>query len=260
VRRVEHIMGMPVTIEVRGPGHHAAAVEAAFAWLRDVDVRFSLHRPDSELSRLNRGELALTDASLDVRAVLEECDRLRHATRGHFDVRAAYRHWSDGQPAAGLGVDPTGLVKGWAVQHAADTIAAGGARDFVVAVAGDLCARGRHTPAERWQVGIQHPLDPDAVAAVLEVEDLAVATSGAYARGRHIVDPYGTDPTASLLSVTVVGPDLGTADAYATAAFAMGASGPEWTLSLEPEYGALSVTVDGELLSTPLVAGLRRET
>lgn len=253
-------MGMPVTIDVQGPANHGAAIEAAFASLRDADARFSLYRDDSELSRLNRGGLALADASPDVRAVLVECDRLRSATRGSFDARAAYRQWADGRPAAGIGVDPTGLVKGWAVQRAADLIAADGARDFVVAVAGDLCARGHHTPGEPWRIGIQHPREPDAITAVLEVEDRAVATSGAYARGRHIVDPHGADPAASLLSVTVVGPDLGLADAYATAAFAMGAAGPEWTLSLEPEYGALSITVDGELLSTPLVAALKCES
>jgi FAD:protein FMN transferase len=99
-------------------------------------------------------------------------------------------------------------------------------------------------------VGIRHPEDLEQLAAVLEVEDLAVATSGTYERGAHIVDPHTGLPPSGLLSVTVVGPDLGTADAYATAAFAMGADGPAWTATLAG-YDALCITADRRVLSTP---------
>ena len=105
-------------------------------------------------------------------------------------------------------------------------------------------------PEPRWRVGIQHPQIRDKVAAVVEATDLAVATSGAYARGEHVVDPHTGRPPAGLLSVTVTGPDLGTADAYATAAFAMGVGGPEWTRRLRP-YEAMTITDDGSVLSTP---------
>ena len=88
---------------------------------------------------------------------------------------------------------------------------------------------------------------------MLAVEDLAVATSGEYERGAHILDPHTGRPPSGLLSVTVVGPDLATADAYATAAFAMGADGPEWTATLDG-YDALCITSDGRVLTTPGVA------
>ena len=85
---------------------------------------------------------------------------------------------------------------------------------------------------------------------MVAVEDLAVGTSGGYERGAHIVDPHTGAPPTGLLSVTVVGPDLATADAYATTAFAMGADGPAWTASLAG-YDAMCITSDHRVLSTP---------
>jgi len=111
--------------------------------------------------------------------------------------------------------------------------------------------RGGALPDDRWRVGIQHPRQRDKVAKVVECRDLAVATSGAYARGEHVVDPHGGHPPDGLLSVTIAGPVLGTADAYATAAFAMGARGPAWTARLPHGYEALTITADERVLSTP---------
>lgn len=228
---VRHIMGMPIGIDVRDP--EDVDVEPAFAWLREVDATFSTFREDSEISRLDRGELTLADCRPEVDAVLSRCLALARSTRGYFSVRPAGR------------LDPSGLVKGWAVAEAAERLAAAGAERFCINAGGDVVARGR-----RWRVGIRHPEDTARLAAVLAVEDLAVATSGEYERGAHIVDPHtGRRPTG-LLSVTIVGPDLATADAYATAAFAMGADGPAWTASLTG-YDALCITSDHRVLSTP---------
>jgi len=106
-----------------------------------------------------------------------------------------------------------------------------------------------------WRVGIQHPLERGAVAKVIEATDLAVATSGAYARGDHVVDPHTRRPPAGVLSVKVTGPDLATADAYATAAFAMGAErAPHWTARLRG-YEAMTILADGRVLSTPGLPG-----
>src|SRR5262249_23754533 len=115
---------------------------------------------------------------------------------------------------------------------------------------GDIRLRGGARPAARWRVGIQHPRIRDRIAAVVEADDLALATSGEYARGQHIVDPHTGRPPEGLLSVTIAGPDLATADAYATAAFAMGSAGPEWTRRLSP-YEAMSITEEERVLSTP---------
>ena len=237
VARHEDVMGMPIDVELHD-AVAARAVDGMFAWLRRVDATFSTYRPDSEISRIARGELAEADASADVRRVLERCERLRARTGGWFDARA------------GGALDPSGLVKGWAVQRAARLLELAGARNFCIYAGGDVIVRGRPAPGLRWRIGIQHPLLADRLATVLESESLAVATSGEYARGAHILDPHTGRPPSGVLSVTIAGPDLGTADAYATAAFAMGADGPEWTRGIAP-YEAMTVLADEQVLVTP---------
>ena len=235
LRRGERVMGMPVRVEIRDGGAGPDAVDRVFAWLRAVDASFSTYRSESEICRLNRGELAQGDASPEVREVLERCEALREATGGAFDARAPLRQ----------GVDPSGLVKGWAVDRAAALLEAAGARHYCIDAGGDLRLRGGP-----WRVGIRHPHRRRRLAAVLELADAAVATSGAYERGEHIVDPRTGRPPAGVESVTVVGPDLATTDAYATAAFAMGMQGPAWTAGLRG-CEAMTILAGGRVLSTP---------
>jgi thiamine biosynthesis lipoprotein len=237
---VEEVMGTVVSLDARGDSRGPA--QAAFArvmdWLRDVDGRFSTYRHDSEISRIGRGELAVDGASADVRWVLERCAELRRETGGAFDERAGGR------------LDPSALVKGWALQRGADMLQAGGLTDFCVNAGGDLVACGGALPEPVWRVGIQHPHDRTAVAATIELTDAAIATSGAYERGAHLIDPRSAAPPAEVVSVTVVGPDLGLADAYSTAAFALGADGPQWTLGLDG-YEAMTILAGDCVLCTP---------
>lgn len=233
-------MGMPIVVDLRDDHAEAALIEAAFAEFRSVDERFSTYRDDSEIMRINRGELAPADAHPDVREILTRCDELRAETGGFFDVRAA---------SASL-IDPSGLVKGWAVDRVAAMLTGAGLRNYAVNAGGDVVVRGRGVPDEAWRVGIQHPTISHRVAKVVVARDLAIATSGAYARGDHVVNPHTREPSRDVLSVTITGPVLATADAYATAAFAMGASGPAWTARLRG-YEAMTITADGRVLSTP---------
>jgi thiamine biosynthesis lipoprotein len=246
LHRVEHVMGIPVGVDVRDEGIDAAAVDRAFAHLRRVDATFSTHRAGSDVSRLAAGTLTPAAADPEVREVLDRCERLREQTGGRFDV------------AATGALDPSAFVKGWAVDGAVGILAAAGARNLCVHAGGDVRVQGERAPGEPWRIGVQHPTRPDRVAAVLAGRDLAVATSGAYERGAHIVDPRSGRPPRGVLSVTVAGPDLGTADAYATAAFAMGAAGPSWTATLTG-WEALTILADGRVLSTPGMAALRAD-
>lgn len=228
MHRVEHIMGMPVVVEVRD----GDVPDDVFDWLRRVDETFSTYKDGSEISRLRRGDLALTDASDEVQRVLARCDDLRGETAGYFDVDA-------------VGLDPSGYVKGWAVDEAAAILDRVGAREYAINAGGDIRTRGR------WRIGIQHPREPQAVAKIVEGDDLAVATSGAYERGDHVLDPYTGTAPQGILSVTVTGPDLGTADAYATAVFAMGPRRAiDWTARLRG-YEVLTILADGRVLLTP---------
>jgi thiamine biosynthesis lipoprotein len=229
------VMGTGATVELHKP---LTAVEAArladavFAWLHEVDCRFSTYRADSEVCRLDRGELSTVDCSDDLRYVLDQCARLWKETDGYFDVYATGR------------LDPSGYVKGWSVQWASQLLTAAGAGNHLVDAGGDLQCRGRPAPDTNWDIGIRHPWRPDHMAWVLSGTDLAVATSGTYERGHHVIDPRSGTPATALRSVTVVGRDLADADAYATAALAMGRAGLGWLARL-PGHEAAVVAEDG---------------
>jgi thiamine biosynthesis lipoprotein len=237
--RIVATMGTVIGLDVRDGALPDEAFGAAIDWLTDVDLRFSPFRPASEISRLARGEVTAEDCSPDVRFVLTRCEALRHETDGFFDIRA---------PGMRGGLDPSGYVKGWAVEEAAHILEAAGARNYVLNAGGDVVLRGEPEDGRPWIVGIRHPLESDQVAARLAIGPgpgrLAVATSGLYERGGHIVNPRSGAVPGELLSMTVVGPSLALADAYATAAFAMGPDGLRWLAS---RSGYAGYAIDREL-------------
>ena len=193
-------MGMPIVVDVRddcGDG----VLDELFDWFREVDQRFSTYKADSEISRLNRGELHIRDCHPDVRWVLARCDELREETRGFFDARYASL----------LEVDPSGLVKGWSVDRGGELLEAREIANYSINAGGDIRLRGAALPEPSWRTGIQHPVLLDRIAAVVESNELALATSGTYIRGEHIVDPHTGEPPSGLLSVSIAGPDLATA-------------------------------------------------
>jgi thiamine biosynthesis lipoprotein len=246
LRRVEQIMGTAISLDVREAAVAPAALERAFEYLREVDRRFSTYKPDSEVSRLMRGELDEAAASQELAEVLALCEEARLSSEGYFDIRA---HRPDGRP------DPTGLVKGWALENAGRILESAGALDYCINGGGDIVTRGEVEPGKAWRVGIRHPLIADKLATVLAVRDAAVATSGAYERGEHVRDPFTGRASTGVLSVTVVGPSLTFADAYATAAFAMGPTGLAWVAGL-PDYEGCAISADpdgsnGRLAWTP---------
>jgi thiamine biosynthesis lipoprotein len=248
LRRVEHLMGTAVSLHI-GPSVPSATAERmaehTFDWLREVDRRFSTYRDDSEVTLLDRGRLDASECSADLRAVLDTCADLWRVTDGWFDPYATGR------------LDPSGYVKGWSVQVASDRLLVDGAADHCLNAGGDVRVRGdapadlrRPGPdvtavADGWRVGIRHPWQPEHVCRVLAGRDLAVATSGSYERGRHVIDPFRGEPATGLCSVTVVGADLGLADGYATAALAMGTAGLRWLAELDGYEWAV-VTDAGE--------------
>jgi len=234
LRRVEQIMGTAISLNIRDTQVPPSTLDDAFKYLRDIDRRFSPYKPDSEVSRLIRGELDEADCSPDLREVLELCEEARITSDGYFDIRA---HRPDRRP------DPTGLVKGWALEGAGRLLEAAGARNYCINGGGDIVVRGEFEPGAAWRVGIRHPFIADKLATVLAVRDAAVATSGAYERGDHVRDPFSGRAPTGILSVTIVGPSLTFADAFATAAFAMGPMGLAWAAGL-PDYEGCSVTSD----------------
>jgi thiamine biosynthesis lipoprotein len=191
--------GMLAEPEVR------AAVEEACRLLHRHDETFSTWKPQSPMSRLRRGEISLAEAPSEVAEVLGLCEQARRLSGGWFNP------WA--MPG---GVDPTGLVKGWAVEKALEVLRAAGVEAALLNGGGDLVGIGLPRAAQSWRVGIRHPWDTGALACIVEL-DGAIATSGSYERGPHLLDPHSGRLTVAAASATVTGPSLGMADALATA-------------------------------------------
>lgn len=230
----ETVMGIPMSIDIRDDVDAAPAAEAAFAVLRDADRRFSSYRPDSELSRANAGERL--EPSDDFREVVALGAAAARDSGGAFRIRRPDGTW-----------DLDGVVKGWAAARAARMLDAHGLRDYCLNAGGDVAVSGSPGEGRPWNVGVRSPHDPAAMLAVLDVTDAAVATSGAYERGAHIVDGRDGSVAHGLLSATVVADDLTTADILATAVFALGPDGVRWALGAGAR-GVLAVDAADRIL------------
>ena len=247
-RYVDHVMGMPISLALRGL--HAGDVVGLGAWdeamaaLRDADRVFSTYRGDSVVNRLDRGELDLADCPPEVVEVLGLGARAERESGGAFRIR---RPGPDGRPR----LDPSGVVKGWAVERAARPLRALADTDFSLSAGGDLVCRTLDPASAPWRIGIEHPHDPSRLVAVVPVHNGAVATSGTAHRGSHLVDGRTGRPPEGVASVTVVAADLTWADIDATAAYALGPHAARW-LGTRPGRTGLVVWSDGR---TTLVGG-----
>jgi FAD:protein FMN transferase len=248
-RRVEEIWGTVISLDVRDPVE-VAVVDAVFAWFRRVDDLFSTWRADTEISRIGAGTLDAANSSREVREVLELCERMKRETGGAFDISVGDR--ADVAPRPGLApLDPSGLVKGWALERAVDLLTAAGVTRLCINAGGDVVVRSRAADRdEPWRVGIQHPWERGKVADVVVVANGAVATSGRAERGDHVIDPRTLRPARGLISATVVTSDLAIADALATAAVACGTLAVPW-LTGRAGVAALGITDHGTVVTTP---------
>ena len=236
----EPVMGTVVTIDVytrpgTAPPDLAAVrrqLRQGVAILHRADEVFSTWLPGSPVSRIRRGELAAADAPPEVAEVMAACGRARDISGGWFDP------WA--MPG---GFDPTGYVKGWAAQRALAELAAGCVAGAVVNAAGDVAVAGGLPSGEHFRIGIADPAAPRQLAGIAEVTG-AIATSGSYERGDHLTDPRTGQPASRVASASVTGPDLGLADALATA---LAVAGPACLTFIEPlaGYEALLIGFDG---------------
>jgi thiamine biosynthesis lipoprotein len=227
-RRVEQVMGMPISLALRG--RHAADAAGERAWqealaeLRRVDEVFSTWRADSQVSRLGRGEITLEECDPTVAEVLRLGDDARLSSDGAFDI------WlpdADGVRR----LDPSGVVKGWAVERAVAPLLALAGTDVCLSAGGDMVCHVADPEGEAWVVGIEDPLDPTRLVARVPVRRGAVATSGSAHRGAHVVDARSGLAQDVLASVTVIGAHLTSVDIDATTALALGIDGPAWLRS-----------------------------
>lgn len=217
-------MGMPIEIEIvptpprlrrtSGSGVQPA-LDAAFAYLVAVDERLSTYKEDSEISRMNRGEIKPDATSAEMREVLALAEKTKKETNGYFDIKNPGGH-----------IDPSGIVKGWAILKTAALIREAGYENFMVNAGGDIATGGKNAEGKEWSVGIRNPFNVNEIVKVVYPRGRGVATSGSYIRGAHIYNPHAPkEELKDIVSITVIGPDALEADRFATAAFAMGKGG-----------------------------------
>jgi len=246
-------MGTVVSFDVPAAARLDGSLDEAVRWLHWVDRVFSAYRPDSDVSQLAEGLVTVDGCAPEVAEVIEACAFLRELSGGYFTASPWGRF------------DPSGYVKGWAVERAAAILTAAGSASHLVNGGGDVqCVGGRPADVDGatggapgpWRIGIADPFRPGRLALVVAATDCGVATSGTAERGAHIVNPRTGRPAAGLASLTVAGPSLTLADACATAAFAMGpALARDWLASLDG-YHAHAITEAGETWQTAGFAGL----
>lgn len=237
MRETRILMGMPITVDA-GKMADGTLVDMVFDYFAQIDRRFSTYRADSEISAINRGDVPIRDWSGEMTEVLALAEQTKNETDGYFDIR---------KPDGSL--DPSGIVKGWAINKAAGIVRVAGISHFFIEAGGDIQTSGKNALGKDWSVGIRNPFKTDEIIKVVYPRGRGVATSGTYVRGQHIYNPRGPEgPIKDIVSLTVIGADVLEADRFATAAFAMGKDG---IFFLEETPGLEGYVVDIDGRATP---------
>ncbi|WP_230207655.1 FAD:protein FMN transferase [Microlunatus sp. Gsoil 973] len=246
-RMVDHVMGIPISLALRGPSAGTAAAQDAFARvmseLRQVDEVFSTYRPDSMINRLGRGEIKLADCPADVLEVFALAEEAEEDSSGAFSI------WLTGADGT-TRLDPSGVVKGWAVERVSRHLTSLSRTDFCLSAGGDMVCWVSEPGRPKWRVGIEDPQDPRRLISTISIGGGAVATSAATHRGDHIVDARTGMPPSDVASVTVIGRSLTVVDICATAAYAHGPHAANW-LKRRRDVTGLVVWADGTTTAIP---------
>jgi len=215
MKQTKQIMGMPVTVEVIGKDVKSSDLAGVFKYFRSIDQSFSTYKALSEISLINSGKITLSEISPDMKKVFELAAKTKKETGGYFDIQR------NGQ------LDPSGIVKGWAILNAANLLRKKGYKDFYIEAGGDIQSSGKNASGEAWKVGIRNPFNTNEIIKVINLTNQGIATSGTYEKGGHIYNPKSEEKSASgnIVSLTVIAKDVLEADRFATAAFAMGEKG-----------------------------------
>lgn len=242
ITRVFDTMGTTVSVILGTrptPDLVDGAVRQVAEIFRAADARFSLYQPESELSCISRGEMTLPGASEELRQMYDLAIAWRTRTNGAFTP-----HPGDGT------IDLSGVVKAWAIAQAGAALTGRGLHSWCINAGGDVLTSGVHDP-EPWSVGIVDPTDRTTLLASVRLSEAlpAIATSGAAERGEHIWT-HTEDARGRFAQVSVLGPDILTADVLATAIIAGGQETMNFATSTWP-VELLAVGKDGDLLATP---------
>lgn len=217
-------MGMTITIEIVDSQVEVTDLEKIFDYFQTVDERFSFRKKTSEVGRLNSGELKPEGYSTELKEILALAEKTKKETNGYFNIVNR-----EGK------IDPSGIVKGWAIYEAAKILWTLGFKNFFIDAGGDIQTSGKNEKDEFWTVGVRSHFQPETeIIKVLALENKGVATSGTYIRGQHVYNPHlKTEELNAIISITVVGPNVYEADRFATAVLAMGKAGIDFIENLD---------------------------
>ena len=220
VEKIIPVWGTEIFIDASSEKLDATEIDRVIAgveaFLFDVDDELSTYKENSSVSRIRSGKLKIEDAPEMVQEVWRGCTLAKELTFGAFDP------WSvEG------GFDPSGYVKGWAAQKAAEMLILAGCNSVQVNAAGDIALRGGFEGSP-WKIGVVNPENKSEILQVFEITDGNIATSGHYEKGAHIKDPHTGVIAIGAKSGTVIGPDGGICDALATALMVDGQDAAQW--------------------------------
>lgn len=150
-------------------------------------------------------------------------------------------------------IDLGGIVKGYTADKAVETLKRAGIVSGLVAVAGDIKTFGLKPTDKPWKIGIRNPRaeGQDDIIAALDLEDMAISTSGDYERyfilnGKryhHLLSPVTGYPAHTCQSVSIIAEEGVLADAFATGVFILG---PEKGIKLIEQMGFDGLIIDRE--------------
>lgn len=213
-------MGMPVTVNVIDKNVTDEDINEVFSYFHYIDNKFSTYKKNSEVSLINKGKIQEKDFSNEMKEILFLCEKTKKQTNGYFDVN------NNGV------LDPSGIVKGYAILKGANILKSKGFKNIYVEIAGDIQVFGKDENKRNWKIGIQNPFNLKEIIKVVNLSDKGIATSGNYIRRNHIYNPKSKNKNHDIVSVTIIGPNVYEADRFATAIFAMGEKGEEFLVML----------------------------
>lgn len=222
MKKQKSIMSMPVIIDVVDANVKEEDISEVFSFLHHIDDKFSTFKAESEINQINNG---LKQQSNEMQEVLSLCKNYHKLTNGYFDISI------DGK------LDPSGLVKGYAIYKGAEILKKRGYRNFYLEIAGDIQTFGKNHDGKKWNIGIQNPFNLDQIVKVINISDMGIATSGNYQKGEHIHNPIKNSMANEIASITVIAKDILYADVLATACFAMGEEGINFLKNLRDVEG-----------------------
>jgi FAD:protein FMN transferase len=236
MKQLKIIMDMPITVEIIDQNVSEKDFHEVFNYFKYIDNTFSVYKPESEISQINLGKLPQSKWSKDMQTIFSKAKTTKEETSGYFDIFYQGKY------------DPSGVVKGWAIENVAKLLNQKGFKNYYIDAGGDICAVGKNSQNKPWRIGIRNPFNRFENVKVLEIANKGVATSGTYIRGQHIYNPIKPkEKITDIVSLTVIGPNIFDADRFATAAFAMGKNGINF---IEKLAGFAGYMIDKDKIAT----------